>query len=143
MAQGALGKRIAGLVVILVAACGLATPAHASWASSGAGPATAKADTLAPPTSLVATCAALTNVKLTWAASSTTNFTGLTIGYEVLIRTNSGTYGTPIAVSGLTYTTPSGLAVGTFFFTVRTTAGGWHSVNAPEVSKVIAVACVP
>ncbi len=143
MGQRRTQGRIAGVVMMLLAMCWLATPAQASWAASGAGNAAANADTLAPPTTLAATCVALSaKVKLTWVASATTTFTGLTIGYEVLIGTSSGTYGTPIAVSGLTYTTPNGLAVGTFYFTVRTTAGGWHSVGAQEVKRTIALLCL-
>jgi len=126
-------RRITGLLLGLLALSWPVVPAQARWTTSATGTAAALSASLAPPTSLVASCGLLrASVKLDWVASGS----AWTDGYEVRWGTSPGVYASSATTTLLTYTTPA-LALGTYYFTVRATSGQWRSANAAEVSKVI------
>jgi hypothetical protein len=71
-------------------------------------------------------------VKLDWVATSS----GWADGYEVRWGTTPGTYTSSAVTSSLTYTTPA-LALGTYYFVVRSTKGNWRSANSNEASRTV------
>ena len=137
-------RRTLGMILGLVGlCCWAAAPAHAAWGSSATGSAQAQSSTLAPPPTLVATCLSTlsSRVVLNWTASGTT----WKDGYEISRVTISGTYNAidTVAAGVLTYTTVGSLAIGTYYFMVKTTGGSWHSVGSPQASRsVVALLCV-
>lgn len=134
------------LLLALVAAGWLATPAHAAWSSSAIGTGSAQASTLDPPSALAAACGGgiggllATQVRLTWAAPARPSLAPVV--YEVLRRTTStGAYTWSDTTTDLSYTTQqlSGSLGGiTYYFAVRAKLGDvWLSSPFGPVSRTI------
>ena len=128
-------RRLRSLLLGLASVGWFATPADAAWSASATGTGVATAATLAPPTNLVATCGPplSPSVILTWSASASP----WTVGYEVRQGNSTGNYTSSFPTTALTYSTPAGLALGTYYFTVRATTGAWRSAGATEVSRTV------
>jgi fibronectin type 3 domain-containing protein len=76
------------------------------------------------------------DVPLQWDASVTPTVTG----YKVYVGTASGVYGTPITIGNVTAYTVTGLANGTYYFSVTAfDATGVESVYSNEVTETISV----
>jgi len=132
-----------GLAAVAVAAP-LAPPAWAAFRSSPSPPALGVSSaTLAPPTSLSASCGVL-KVNLTWTASSSARADG----YKVFrSTTNGGPYGSALAtvtgVATTSYSDSSGLALGTFYYVLETYKGTtWTSANSNQASVTVLLACL-
>jgi len=129
---------IASVVMVLVTFA-LSDPASANWVSAASGSATARADAIATPTGLSASCNLLLDKSVTLSWSSTKAWAD----YEVRWGTSpGGPYGTSATTTSTTYTTPalSGSLLGTsYYFVVRAVKGSWLSANSNQVTRSIAL----
>lgn len=128
--------RRAGTAVVAVMALGTTGTAAASWISTGAGSGATRADSLATPSGVTATCVSATTnaVSVSWTGGTPP----LVVSFDVQRRSNTGPTWTTIAnvLASLPRThTDAALPEGTYTYRVAARNGNWAVASADTTSR--------